>query len=325
MPQVLGIQFNPNLSAFTRLLGPPVSGLVSLDPRVVPLVPVSTMTGSFLELAGGFGYAADPHGIAMALDMERPPVIDVSISRTTGWSVGLQGLGVALTAVQRAALKGEGLSDPDRVCLAILNRHYHFARERTLAALLFNTGTFATYTAALAAGVRWDTAGGDPVADAETAKASIGLQSGDDSGIGVLLGFNAWKALRNNSVIRTYASRGSAAPIVGPIPDAKIAEALGVDFVVVGKAGLNSAREGQTVTPARLWGSYALFFRNQPTPIPETPQTCIARFGLEGYTEPSANSYDLPGGYKKQTDLFQVDQFAVPLPRGGYLFSTVAA
>lgn len=319
MTNVQAVQSNPNLASYARLLGPSLGSFVA--DRLFPTVEVPTLEGKFFDINDGFASADPGHDIVMADGQERPLTIDLGLTRTTGWAVNKRGLGIKLDQRTKVALGGEGL-DMEMAATAILARHFLIRRERIAASVAFSATVFSGYTAALAGGDRWDTSTGVPIDNMETADESTLTVAGARCNT-LMVGYQVHRKLRSNAQLINRLVWSGKVP--GKLTDEQIKQALGIDNYIVGEAVANSAVAGQTATNAFIWGKSALFCHIDPAPIPNTPQSALARFKLRGSEDGATKRYMLPGDYVEQLDMLSDDQFAAPGPKLGYLFTTVVS
>ena len=301
------------------MLAPSEGSFIAYNPLACPVIDVDTMSGNFIDVAGGFADESPFDDMVISDGMDRPNIVKTTISKVDGWTLQQHALGVQVNTQSQAFAEGNG-NDLRRAKTAMLMKHTAIVRERVLAALVFNATTFAGYTAAV--GTRWDAAGSDPSADALIAQDSTLTNAGEKPNT-CIMGYEVYKALRTNArIVELWSRTGSSGGIV---PDDAIAAALDVDRIIVGSASSNTAAEGLTATNAMIWGKFALFCHISASPTPYTPQSCIQRFRWRGAADPEIKRYALAGDYKEQIDANFVEQFTVPTPALGYLFSAVVA
>lgn len=310
------------LTNYARLLGPQLGDFIAED--VFPAIDVSTKTGNFHDVGGGF-YAASPGSKMVIADGQPAPnVIDVTISKVAGWNVDESGLGVQVKTSSEEYARGNGL-DLEQAKTAVLARATKIIRERIAAGLAFATGSFTSQTAALAGGDRWDTSTSNPSQDSQDAKDNV-IQATGEEPRSLAVGYEVHKALRTHAQILEYASR--TARRVGVTTDEDIRGALDVDDYFVGRAVANSAVEGQTASRAYIWGKFAMFGTLRSTPTPMTPGSLCQRFRLRGSMDGAINKWDV-SPYMRQIDMVWNDQFVLVTAssgqRQGYLYSTVVS
>jgi hypothetical protein len=142
------------------------------------------------------------------------------------------------------------------------------AREQRVAAALFNATTYTSYTDALSSTTYWSNHSAStsvPFTNVETARDSILKNSLTDMNT-IIMGYEVFKSLRNHpDLIARIVSGGSRKdPALFDASD--IAKAFDVEKVLVGRAIYNSANEGQTATPAYVWGKNVLFCHTKSNP-----------------------------------------------------------
>jgi len=307
------------LQRYAQMLTPDDGAYIAYNPLACPVLDVDTMTGNFVTVGGGFAAESPFDDMVLTDGMDKPNIIPTTISKTSGWTIQQHGLGVNVNRQSQQFAEGNG-NDLRRAKTAHLMAHTRIVRERVLAALVFNATTFSGYTAAVGTG--WDVAGSDPTADAMTAQDSILSNAGRKPNVAIM-GHEVYRSVRSNDrILELWSRTGSSGGIV---PDDAIAAALDVDRIIVGSASSNTAAEGLTESLSFIWGKFCLFAHIAQSPTPYTPQSCIQRFRFRGAGDPEIRRYALPGGYQEQIDAVYAEQFTVPTPALGYLFSSVVA
>jgi len=307
------------LTRYARMLAPAPENFIAYNPAACPVMDVDTMTGNFIDVAGGFASESPFDDGVIADGQDRPNLLKTEISKVDGWSLNQVGLGVTVNKKSQMFAEGNG-NDLRRAKTASLLSKMRIVRERVLADLVFNTGTFAGYTAAV--GTQWDASGSDPSADAAEAHSLI-LEASGVMPNTVIVGYEVHKALMTNDRILELWSRTNS--VSGMVSREVIAAALGVDNYIVGAASSNTAAEGLAESKSFIWGKFALFCHISQSPTPYTPQSCIQRFRSRGAGDPEIRRYDLPGNYTEQIDALYCEQFTVPTPALGYLWSSVVS
>jgi len=318
MVNIQGLVNDRMLTNYTRLLGPSLGSFIA--DSIFPSVDVSTKTGKFYDIAGGFASAAPGHDLIIADGQDAPLQISTSISKVTGWDVDVNGLGVKMNKSSAEYAQGNGL-DLRKANAAVLARECLIQRERAAAALAFNTTTFSGYTAALSGSDQWDNAASDPISKAQDARDTIITNSGEAPNT-CIMGFEVYKALRQSSLILEYTSR--TANTAGVLTNEDLARALDVETIYVGKSVANSAVSGLTESNAFIWGKFCLFAHIKSSPAAMTPQSCLQRFRMAGSTDGAVRRWE-PTPYVEQIDMLWNDQFAAPTVKLGYLYSTVVS
>lgn len=318
MTNIQGLVNDRMLERYTRLLGPSLGSFIA--DSILPSVDCSTKTGSFYDIDGGFASASPGHDLIIADGQDAPLQISTSVSKVTGWDLDVNGLGVKMNKSSAEYAKGNGL-DLRKANAAVLARQCMIHRERVAASLVFNTTTFASYTAALSGSDQWSNAASDPIAKAQDARDTI-IQNSGVAPNTAIMGYEVYKNLRSHPLILEWSSR--TANTVGILTNEDLARALDVETIYVGKAVANSAYEGQTESNAFIWGKFCLFAHIQESPAAMTPQSCLQRFRMAGSTDGAIRRWE-PTPYVEQIDMLWNDQFAVPGAKLGYLYSTVVA
>ena len=310
MVNIQGLVNDRMLERYTRLLGPSLGSFIA--DSILKSVDVSTKTGKFYDVAGGFASASPGHDMIIADGQDAPLQISTSVSKVTGWDLDVNGLGVKMNKSSAEYAKGNA---------AVLARQCMIHRERVAAGLVFNTTTFSSYTAALSGSDQWSNAASDPIAKAQDARDTI-IQNSGVAPNTAIMGYEVYKSLRQHPLLAEFSSRTKHT--TGILTNEDLAQALDVETIYVGKAVANSAYEGQTESNAFIWGKFCLFAHIQESPAAMTPQSCLQRFRMAGSTDGAIRRWE-PTPYVEQIDMLWNDQFAVPGAKLGYLYSTVVA
>lgn len=307
------------LTAFTQLLATQPSQFIA--DKALPVAPVRNKKGRYYSVAGGFGFSSPGHGI-VRLSGAKFPRRNFSISQVEMYELKEVGVEGSVDDVDRDAANEDDLDLLEGATrLAWLDTMYE--RERDLAGLLFNTGTFAGFTAALGGAAQWDAATSDPRDEADAAETSIRRTVGVPlEECSLILGAEPWQKLsRNEALLDFYKFTMPGATYLGR---QLVAQAMGIKEILVGNAVANSAVEGQAATNADIWGKFALFAYLVPNPQPLAPHGIGATFQastrpqgqVERYREEPRTEVVLPTWYEDRV---------VTTPGAGYLFSTVIA
>ena len=307
------------LERYARMLAPKDENFIAFRQDANPTIDVTTRTGNFIDVAGGFASETPFDDMVLTDGMDRPNVIPTTITEVAGWTVQERAKGVKVNKRSQQYAEGNGNS-LRQASTARLNKYVRIIRERELAALVFNATTFSGYTAAVGTG--WDQASSDPSADAMIAQDSILKNTGELMNT-CIVGYEVHAKLMTNPKIQELWSRSNST--AGIIPNDVIAQALGVKNYIVGAASSNTAADLLTESLSFIWGKSALFCKIEESPTPYTPQSCIQRFRFRGSADPEIRRYDLDGGYQEQIDMVYCDQFTVPTPALGYYFTAVVA
>jgi len=158
--------------------------------------------------------------------------------------------------------------NPEVDTVEFLTDIIELAQEKRIVDLL--TGASMTHNATIA--VKWeDYVNSDPIGDIETGKQDVHSRIFREPNT-LLLGKSVYDKLKHHPDILDRIKYVQKAVATEDL----MASILGVDKVVVGKAGYNTKKEGQTAVYDYLWGKYALLAYVEPRPG-------IKKFSL-GYT-----------------------------------------
>lgn len=143
--------------------------------------------------------------------------------------------------------------DPRGTAVAYLTNLINLAREIRAAALVFNTNSYVAANKATLSGTsQWSHASSDPVAaigdalDVPIYRPNIAV-----------FGQATWTALRRNvKIVQAIKGTDQGA---GMVSRQEFADFFELQSVYVGAGFVNTAKKGQTVTTARVWGKHASF------------------------------------------------------------------
>ncbi len=197
-------------------------------------------------------------------------------------------------------------------------------KEKRAAAALFNGTTFSGFTAALAAGDRFNNPASDPYEIIQSYVDSVTLYT-PTRNLKLIMGHAVYSAMRSNAnlIART---RNDALRILDKKTLLSLFEDMGVDDILVGSASENTSDEGQTTqTNARIWGKGLVIGY-----IPNVQSTVDASLTLaKQFVSDEKALYkqfvfkDTPeanGNYYKTEASYDLKVVAVP---AGYYLSTV--
>lgn len=145
------------------------------------------------------------------------------------------------------------------------------AQEKRIADQLFSTSVITNNTTLTGTDQWSDYENSDPIGDIEDGKEDIHGRIFREPNT-LVLGKEVYNKLKHHPDITDrikYSMKGIITPQL-------LAELFGVEKVLIGEAGYNSANEGQTASYGYLWGKYALLAYIEPRPG-------IKKFSL-GYT-----------------------------------------
>ncbi len=146
-------------------------------------------------------------------------------------------------------------------------------REQRTAAIVFNSASYAPGNVTTLSGTgQWSDPTSDPVKSVLQAMDAMLIRPNI-----AVFGRAVATALQMHPkvVAAVYAGAGNAA-VGGIVGLPALANLLGLQEIIVGEAYVNSAKPGQTVSRARLWGKHAAFLYNNPQAMPNMGVT----FGL---------------------------------------------
>lgn len=215
-------------------------------PMIFPTLPVKSQTGKhFIYDRGRFRIDAAKRGMGA-------PSNEVTLSLTTGLPY----------SCEDHALK-QFVSDEDAENAVITNAPFIDAtenvteklmvdEERALATYMASTGNL-TQNTTLSGTSQWsDYTNSDPFGVIETAMATIHTSIYQNPNT-LLLGKQVWDKLKHHPDLLERVKYSQKAVLTTEL----LASLLGIDRVIIGAAGYNSAKEGQTDSMAYIWGKHA--------------------------------------------------------------------
>jgi len=141
--------------------------------------------------------------------------------------------------------------------------------EYEVAASLFSA-TVITNNVTLDGTDQWDDfANSNPISDIETGKQSVFDLIGKEANL-IAMGKQVWDEVKNHPDLLDRIKYS----MKGIITEQLVAEVFGVQNLVVGKVLYNTAKEGQTFSPAHVWGKKVLVAYVEPKPALESPTLC---------------------------------------------------
>jgi len=196
-------------------------------------------------------------------------------------------------------------------------------RERRVAAAVFNGSTFSSYTAALSGNDRWDVytdADSDPQADVQTGKNSVLLNTGKMANT-VIMGYEVFEDLILHPNVLDIIKYTGTSSKPATVNETTLAEAFGVEQVLVGRSSYNSADEGATASYAFNWGKSVMIAYIAPTP-PRKGLTLGATFRAQPFSV-SRWREDRRKGDAIEVSI--VDDEKIIAAACGYYFTTVVS
>lgn len=140
--------------------------------------------------------------------------------------------------------------DPVKDALSVPLAQMKLAEEKEIADLAFSATEF-TQTSALAAADRWDVDTSDILDQVDDAKATVRGTIGHEPNV-MAVGYDVFREMRKRAELRKMIFGLNSAE--APLPtEAQIAEALGLEKLLVGRATYYSAAN----TFTNIWGKYA--------------------------------------------------------------------
>lgn len=319
MPNRANLGVDRILSAYTRLLQNDRTSFVA--DRALPVSIVNHPRGKYYSVTPGFGYAAPGYGLlrTSGADFRR---VTTDVSQTDLYDLDEYGIEAPVDDID-AVFAGSDALDLRQAATEIAWNDAMIQRERDLAALMFdNTTTFASYTAAVGSGDRWNESTADPLVQADTAAESIRSATGHPrSEITLLVGAGCWRYLRSASALTDFYKNVVAGKT--HLDEATVASALGIKEIIVGNAVGNSAAEGITASNADLWDEdKALFYVKVDNPRPLAPHGVGATFSMSGRQPGRVERYrEEP---RKEIVLVSwLEARVVTTPGAGYLYTNV--
>jgi hypothetical protein len=138
-------------------------------------------------------------------------------------------------------------------------------REQKAVTLATTTGNYPSgLTSAIASGSRWNEAAGDPESDMVTANQAL-MNSCGMRANAIAIGDQTMDKIRLSPYFRDRTKYTNP----GPIPDDLIKALFGVQYLFVGKARYDSAKEGATASVGGFWSDYAIAYVYNPSPSME--------------------------------------------------------
>jgi hypothetical protein len=212
--------------------------------QILPEVISETLTGYFGRLDEGALRIVSTAVMGLAKN-----VVSYKFDKNATFEVGDHELE---NVISRADAERFGGWEPAKKIIgALLADNILRSREHALAAAMTSTTIMAGYTVTLTAGDQWTTPTSEVLGRINTGKASIEAATGKTANV-IIMGAPTFRALQIHPQIISVLSPGKATP--GQYTPEMMAQALGVDKILIGKAIYNSAKEGQTATNTFIWG-----------------------------------------------------------------------
>ena len=319
MPTRSSLGVDRILSRYTQLLKNQPNMFVG--DRALPTATVNHPRGKYYTVEPGFSYASPGHGLLRnSGGAFRRVTTDVSQSDL--FDLKEYGIEAPVDDIDREFAGSDAL-DLRQAATEIAFNKAMIERERDFADLLFNTTTFAGYTAALTGTDRWDNAASDPLSQVDTAVESIRQNTGvPRSEISMLLGAKVWEACRKNTALTDFYKNVVAGSKI--LDEATVASALGIKEIIVGRAVANTAKEGAAASMSDIWTKFALVYHKVDNPRPLTPHGVGACFSMAGRQAGRVERYREEPRQEIILVSYLEDRI-VTNAKAGYLFSTVVS
>lgn len=199
------------------------------------------------------------------------------------------------------------------------NELIDFREELRIASILTTGSNFGGNTTAIAAGSRWDTAGGgNPIKDLQDAIKNIWMGRGP-SELVAYCSLDVWNVLsRHPAILDLFKYNGSSPGLATP---EMLAKFVGLSRILVGKARKDTANEGQNASYARVWSDVFGIVR-----VAKQPGIRTASFGYTFRMGPKRTdewfdpSKGTEGGYYARVSL--KEDHKVVAPDTGFLLTT---
>lgn len=257
---------NPQLTAIAIAYRNPTL----IADRVLRRVPIAKQEFKYLRHHAGDGITI-PN--TMVGRRGRPNEVDFSATEQTD-SVGSYGLEFSVPYDDIENAKDPNVNyDPLAKATEFTSDLVALDREQRAASIVFNAANYAAANVTTLSGTgQWSDTTSDPVRSILLAMDAMLIRPNK-----AILGRSVATALQMHPkvVAAVYAGAGNAA-IGGIVGLPALANLLGLSEIIVGEAYVNSAKPGQTVTRARLWGKHAAFIYENPQAMPNMGVT----FGL---------------------------------------------
>jgi hypothetical protein len=203
--------------------------------------------------------------------------------------------------------------------VASINDIMDLAEEKRIADIVTASASYdSANTAALSGSDRWDSStGGNPVEDIATAIDGIWSGMGSTKLVG-FCGAEVARVLQRHPMMLDMFKYTKT----GLVPLADVANWFGLDAILVGKARLDTANEGQTASYSRLWGKQFGILRVATSPGPRTAAFGYTfRFGTKETTQWYDQKVGVRGGYYAKVGLSEDHKVAAN--DTGWLYTTV--
>lgn len=191
-------------------------------------------------------------------------------------------------------------------------------KERTIATLATTVGNYAVGSTVTLAGLfQWDAVGNtaDPFGDIEAGRDAINRLTGHDPNT-LVMGRSVWNVAKHMAAFLDrikYTTRGYLSPQL-------FAEAVDIENVYIGASLYNSAAEGQTPVPTRIWPDSIVLAYVDPSlqgspSIEEAKPTAFTTFTWADPSLPVAEDGAVVYSYREEprhSDVFEYEKYYDP-------------
>jgi hypothetical protein len=193
-------------------------------------------------------------------------------------------------------------------------------QESRIATAACTSSNYGSNTSAIAAGDRWNAAGGgDPTGAVATAKDTLLLGSSLNRTVG-FCGVAAWNVLRRHpAALDMYKYRATGDPLLSR---QQVAAWLDLDDLYVGRARLNTSLRGATASYSRCWTD-TVFGVVRVSQMPAIKQACFGITLQEPFAETEFFNPDSGGWGEFISKVAHADSHKVVSASCGYLYTTV--
>tara|TARA_R110002012_G_scaffold35630_4_gene101450 strand:+ start:360 stop:1322 length:963 start_codon:yes stop_codon:yes gene_type:complete len=290
--------------------------------KCLPVATVNHPRGKYYTVAPGFSYASPGHGLLRNSGAAFRRVT-TDVTQSDLFDLKEYGVESFLDDIDREFAGSDAL-DLRQAATEIAFQKAMIERERDFADLLFSTTTFSgALNTSVGGSSQWDNAASNPLDQVDAAAEKIRQSTGiPRSELSMLLGAKVWEACRKNAALTDFYKNVVAGATT--LDEATVASALGIKEIIVGRSVGNTAKEGQAVSMADIWGKFALVFHKVDNPRPLTPHGIGATFSMAGrqagrverYREEPRNEVIL---------VSYLEDRVVTNASAGHLFTTVVA
>lgn len=248
-------------------------------------------------------------------------------NRTVSWTVSTDGYNCKKKSLHDVITRDDRANadaplQPDITTTQRLTEKIQLRREHSVASYLFNTATFSGRTAALTGAAQWsDYVNSNPLKNIDDAIDSIEREVGISPNT-IVMGREVFnKVKRHPDVLDLYkhTQKGIITPDI-------LAEAFGVERILVGKSVFNSAPEGASPAMTRLWGKFVLICYVTKVPAINSPSLGYTFnwkiYGNNTWMTKKWWDDNIDGDKIEVTTSYDVK---ITAPEAGYLYSTVIA